>query len=168
MSPFRSSIILDNNCISNFFYAESLKAILTFWPPGTFKIPQRVLNEASNWHKHGKEVCQIIKELTDNGVIEIININDDSDAEVNAYVQLRLAVPVLGEGESESIAIASNRNYIVATDDEIATERCNKMFPSIEVITTADIFKMAKSDGLLEESQIDEIWKLIKRKRNKR
>lgn len=167
MSPFCKPVILDNNCIVNFYFAESLKSILTLWPPGTFKIPERVLAEASNWHEHGKEVCQIIKELTDARIVEIIIINDHSDEEVSAYIQLKLAPPVLGSGEAESIAIASTRNYIIATDDLVATERCKIMFPSIEVITTADIFKMAKSDDLLKESQVDRIWKLIRKKRTK-
>lgn len=168
MSPFHKPVILDNNCVSNFYYADSLRLILTLWPPGTFKIPLRVYNEASNWRQHGKEVCDIIRELADNNVIEIVNIDDDSDAEVNCYIQLRLAAPVLGEGESESIAIANSREYIIATDDRLATERCKGLFPSVEVVTTADILKMAKSDGLLKESEIDQIWKLIKLKRSKR
>jgi len=167
MSPFCKPVILDNNCISNFHYAESLKSILALWPAGTFKIPQHVVAEAARWHEHGEEVCKIIKELADSCIVEIISIDDKSDDEVNAYMQLKLAAPVLGDGESESIAIASNRNHIVATDDGIATERCNTMFPSVEVITTADIFKMAKSDGLLQESQINKMWRLIKQKRRK-
>ena len=77
-------------------------------------------------------------------------------------MQLMLAAPVLGTGESESIAIAENRKYIVATDDGLATERCKALFTSVEVITTGDILKMAKSDGLLKESEINHMWKLIK------
>jgi predicted nucleic acid-binding protein len=168
MSPFHKPVILDNNCISNFYYANSLRSILTLWPPGTFKIPLRVYNEASNWPEHGKEVGGIIRELADNNVIEIVNINDDSDAEVNYYIQLRLVAPVLGEGESESIAIAKSREYVVATDDGLATERCKDLFPSVVVVTTADVLKMAKSDGLLKESEINQMWKLIRLKGSKR
>lgn len=168
MSPFNKPVILDNNCVSNFYYADSLRFMLTLWPPGTFKIPLRVFKEASNWRQHGKEVCDILTELADNNTIEIVNIDDDSEAEVNCYIQLRLVAPVLGEGESESIAIANNREYIIATDDSLATERCHGMFPSVEVVTTADIFKMVKSDGLLEETEINEMWRLIKLKRSKR
>ncbi len=168
MSPFQKPVILDNNCISNFHYAESLSLILTLWPSGTFKIPLRVLEEANNWPQHGKEVCDIIRELADTNVIETISIDDNSDTEVNYYIQLRLVAPVLGAGESESIAIAKSRNYVVATDDGLATERCKSLFPSVEVVTTADIFKMAKSDGLLRGSEIDHMWKLIKLKEPKR
>jgi len=168
MSPFHKPVIIDNNCISNFYYADSLRLILTLWPPGTFKIPLRVYNEASNWRQHGQEVCNILKELADNKVIEIVTIDDNSDTEVNHYIQLRLTAPVLAAGESESIAIAKSRGYIVATDDRLATERCKSLFPSVEVVTTADILKMAKSDGLLKKSEIDQMWKLIKLKRSKR
>jgi len=167
MSPFHKPVILDNNCISNFYYADSLRSILTLWPRGTFKIPLRVHNEASNWRKHGKEVCDVIRELADNNIIEIVDINDDSDTEVGCYMQLMLAAPVLGAGESESIAIAKSRKYIVATDDGLATERCKDLFPSVEVITTADILKMAKSDGLLKESEINQMWELIRLKGSK-
>ncbi len=82
-------------------------------------------------------------------------------------MQLRLKGPILGQGESEAIAMATSQNHIVATDDQIATERCKEIFPSVEVVTTADILKMANSDSLLRESQIDEMWKLIKLKRSK-
>jgi predicted nucleic acid-binding protein len=168
MSPLHKPVVLDNNCINNFYNADSLRLILNLWPPGTFKIPFRVYNEASNWREHGEEVCGIIRELTDNNVIEVVNINDHSETEVKYYIQLRLAAPVLGEGESEAIAIAKSREYIVATDDGQATERCRNLFPSVEVVTTGDILKMAKSDGLLEESQIKHMWKLIKLKESKR
>lgn len=167
MSPFHKPVILDNNCISNFHYADSLRSILSLWPPGTFKIPIRAYNEASNWRKHGKEVCDVIRELADNKTIEIVCINDNSTTEVGYYMQLMLAAPVLGAGESESIAIAKSRKYIVATDDGLATERCRDLFPSVKVITTADILKMAKSDGLLKESKINQMWKLIKLKGSK-
>ena len=168
MSPFHKPVILDNMCISNFYYADSLRSILTLWPPGTFKIPLRVHNEASHWRKHGKEVCDVIRKLAENNIIEIVNIDDASDREVGSYMQLRLAAPVLGAGESESIAIAKSRKYIVATDDRLATERCKDLFPSVEVITTADILKMAKSDGLLKQSKINRMWKLIKSEESKR
>ena len=168
MSPFHKPVILDNNCISNFYNAEALKLILNLWPPGTFKIPSRVYQEASSWPEHGEEVCGIVKELADKNVIEIVEINDDSETEIKYYIQLKLAAPVLGEGESEAIAIAKSREYIVATDDGQATERCRNLFPSVEVVTTGDILKMAKSDGLLAESQIKHMWKLIKSKKSKR
>lgn len=167
MSPFQKPVILDNNCISNFYDAESLELLLNLWPPGTFKITQHVLTEAGNWYEHGKEVCQIINKLTDSGIIEIITIDDDSEDEVNAYMQLKLVPPVLGSGESESIAIANNRNFIMATDDRIATKRCNEMFSSVDIVTTADIFKMAKSDGLLNEHQVNKMWKSIRTKQTK-
>jgi predicted nucleic acid-binding protein len=165
MSPFSKSIVLDNNCISNFYLAESLKQVLRFWP-GVFKIPKRVLEEASRWPVHGSQVCQTVEELVADGIVETISIDEESEVEINAYIQLRLHAIVLGEGESESIAIASNRDYIIATDDRVATERCHELFPAIQVITTADIFKMAKSDGLLSQSEIVELWNLIKKKRS--
>jgi predicted nucleic acid-binding protein len=168
MSPFHKPVILDNNCISNFHNAESLKLILDLWPPGTFKIPSRVYKEAGSWPGHGEEVCGILKELADKNVIETVDINDNSETEIGYYIQLRLAAPVLGQGESESIAIAKSRGYIVATDDRQATERCKELFPSLEVATTGDILKMAKSDGLLEESKINRMWRLIKSKKSKR
>jgi len=39
---------------------------------------------------------------------------------------------------------------------------CKEIFPSVHVVTTADILKMAKSDGLLRESQVNEMWRLIR------
>ena len=166
MSPFPKNVILDNNCISNFYLAESLKQVLHFWP-GIFKIPKRVLEEASRWPEHGSEVCQTIEELVADGIVEIIGIDEESDVETDAYIRLRINTIVLGEGESESIAIASNKDCIIATDDRVAMERCHELFPAIQVITTADIFKMAKRDGMLSQYQINEFWDLIKEKRSK-
>jgi len=162
MSPFSKPVILDNCCISNFQTAGVLKLILSLWLPGIFKIPQRVLNEAGDWKEHGKEVMQTINELRDAKIIEIVNIEEDSEEEINAYIKLRLSAPVLGEGESESMAIAYNRDYIVATDDGIATEFCQILFPSINIITTAQILNMGKTDGLITKSQVDHIWTAIK------
>lgn len=164
MSPFTKSIILDNNCISNFYLAESLKQILRLWPK-IFKISQRVLKEANNWPIHGLQVCETIEELVSDGIVEIISIDEESEIELNAYIKLRLQAIILGEGESEAIAIASNRNLIVATDDQVATIKCHELFPNIQVITTADIFKMAKSDGLLSQSQVNVFWDKIKSER---
>jgi predicted nucleic acid-binding protein len=167
MSPFSKLVILDNNCISNFYLAESLELILSLWPLRTFVIPERVLTEASNWREHGQHVCGILVRLKDARVIEIVKIDDQSEKELSAYIQLRLTGPILGKGESESIAIASSRGYIVATDDGIATEQCKKVFPNIEVVTTAQIFDMAVADGLLTQSQVNEMWRLIRSKKTK-
>jgi predicted nucleic acid-binding protein len=168
MSPFHKPVILDNNCICNFFFAGCLRSTLIFWPAGTFKIPQRVLNEARNWHKHGQEVCRILEELIDTGFIEIIEINENSEKETDSYIHLRLESPMLGQGESESIAIAWHRNYMVATDDVLATRRCHELYSAVQVITTAELFNMAMVDGLFRESQIIEMWKLIKSGRRQR
>ena len=167
MSPFQKPVVLDNNCVSNFQNAESLETILTLWPFKGFLIPQRVLKEAENWPAQGAEVCRILNKLHEGNIIEIITINEESEEELDAYLKLRLKGPALGEGESESIAMAMTRGYIVATDDQIATEHCHQVFPSIEVITTADILKMAKADGLLKQSQINRMWRLIKEKQSK-
>ena len=168
MSPFSKLVILDNNCISNFYLAESLELVLTIWPYKVFVVPQRVVKEAGNWREHGEAVCRILDKLTAGHVIEIVTINEESEEETGAYALLRLNAWSLGQGESESIAMASNRGYIVATDDKIATECCRKIFPSVGVITTADILKMGKSDGLLKQSRIENMWELIKQKRPKR
>jgi predicted nucleic acid-binding protein len=162
MSPFHKPIILDNNCISNFFFAGCLRSLLIFWPAGTFKIPQRVLNEARNWREHGKEVCRTLEELRDTGFIEIIEVDENSEKETDAYMHLRLEQPMLGQGESESIAIACHRYFAVATDDVLATRRCHELYPEVQVITTAEIFNMARVDGLFQEYQITEMWKLIR------
>jgi predicted nucleic acid-binding protein len=83
----------------------------------------------------------------------------------DVYAQLRLHGPLLGEGESESIAIARARNYIVATDDSRATEECREIFPDLEIVTTNQILRMAKEDGLLKQQQINEMWRLIRIRR---
>mgnify|MGYP001603964724 CR=1 FL=1 len=168
MSPFSKLVILDNNCISNFYLAGSLESVLILWPFKVFVVPQRVVKEAGNWREHGEAVCRILHSLSAKGIIEIVAINEESEEETGAYALLRLNAWSLGQGESESIAMASHRGYIVATDDRLATECCRKIFPSVEVVTTGDILKMGKSDGLLKESQIEKMWKLIKQKRAKR
>ncbi len=168
MSPFSKLVILDNNCISNFYLAESLELVLTLWPYKVFVVPDRVVTEAKRWREHGEAVCRILNNLTARHVIEIVTINEESEEETGAYALLRLKAWALGQGESESIAMASQRGYIVATDDKIATECCKEIFPRVGVITTADILKMGKSDCLLKQSQIENMWELIKQKRAKR
>lgn len=162
MSPFSKPVILDNDCVSKFYRSGSLELILNLWPFRVFIIPQRVLTEASNWREHGQDVCRIIDKLRDARIIEVVEINDQSEEELKAYIQLRLMGPRLGEGESESIAIASGRGYIVATDDGTATRQCKEIFPGIEVVTTAKVLDMAVADGLLTQSQVNEIWRLIR------
>lgn len=162
MSPFALPVILDNCCISNFFTAGILKSILTLWPAGTFIIPQRVLNEAKAWKQHGQEVVDIIQELLNSGMISLVEIDEDSEEEIEAYINLRLTGPKLGEGESEVIAIAYNRGYIAATDDGLAREYCSELFPSLKVLTTAQILNKGLVDRLITQAIINEIWGKIK------
>ena len=168
MSPFTKIVILDNDCVSNLFLAESLELVLSLWAYKVFVVSEGVITEAGNWPKYGDNVCRILNELRDKNIIEVLTVDDGSEEEVNALMLLRLKKPFLGLGESESIAIAKNRDFIVATDDQLATERCQVLFDSIEVVTTGDILKMAVADGLLEKSKVNEMWRLIREKRSKR
>ena len=167
MSPFKKPLIIDNDCISNFQLAHVLEKVLKFWPSGNIKIPQRVLSEARAWRQHGVEVCEIIEMLNASGNVELMTIDDNSEEETSAYLELRLKQPGLGAGESESIAIAKCRNYIVASDDGVATTKSKQLFPDVIIVTTADVLKMAQKDGFLKYTEIDLIWDTIKSERAK-
>jgi predicted nucleic acid-binding protein len=167
MSPFSRPLIIDNDCISNFQLAHILERVLRFWPPGSLKIPQRVLSEARAWRQHGTDVCEILERLNTLSTIELITIDENSEEETSAYMELRLKQPGLGAGESESIAIAKCRNFIVASDDGVATARSQELFPMVKIVTTAGVLKMAQNDGFLSFTEIHLIWEMIKRERLK-
>jgi len=167
VSPFSKPVIIDNDCISNFQVAGVLEDILCLWPPGTFKIPGRVVGEAQRWMQHGAKVCEILKKLSGSGQIEVVDIDDDSDEEVSTYMALVMNAPCLGQGESESIAIAKNRGYIFASDDRLAKEKCNGLCPNVKTIGTIDILFMARSDGLAETREVNPIWEKIQRNKSR-
>lgn len=167
MSPFAKSVILDNDCISNFQIAGVLEKFLRFWSPGNLNIPQRVLNEARAWPEHGSKVCEIIERLANEGQVNIIDIDDTSEEEISAYMELRMREPVLGEGESECMAIAKNRNYIVVSNDTTAREHCNTVFPEVEIVNTLGMIKMAKDDGLIPLGEVGIIWDKIRKERRR-
>lgn len=160
MSPLRRPVIIDNDVISKLFQAGVLKRVLSVWPRGSFYVPERVKEEASQWPTRGAELVTILEELEKKGIVTITSIDDTSEEEIAVYTVLRLGKR-LGKGESASIAIAYSRGLDVATDDGNAREACKEMYPDIKIIGSGTIINWVVRDGLISADEANQMRKSV-------
>lgn len=165
MSPLRRPVILDNDVLSRLFSGGALRRALEIWPKGSFRITDRVMEEAGQWPARGQELTGILKDMESDGVIEIIGIDEACEEEMSIYIQIRLR-DMLGSGESTSIAIACHRGFDFATDDGAARKICQELCPSVNILGTGLLLNMAVSEGLMTQSETDFIQARIRRSRS--
>lgn len=162
MSPLKKPVVLDNDVISRLYSAGALRRALEVWPKLSFRVTERVIEEARRWPAKGQRLVALLKELEAEEIIAFISIDESSEEEVWAYARLQLAKK-LGRGESASIAIACHRGFDIATDDSIATDMCRTMNPSVSIFGTGALLNMAAQDGLMTQNEINTIQSKIRR-----
>jgi predicted nucleic acid-binding protein len=156
MSPLKKPVVLDNDVISRLYSAGALRRALEVWPKLSFRVTERVIEEAGQWRTRGEILVALLKELEAKGILAFISIDESSEEEIWAYARLLLENK-LGRGESASIAIAYHRGFDIATDDTVATDTCKAMYSSISIFGTGALLNMAVKDGLMTQNEVNAI-----------
>jgi predicted nucleic acid-binding protein len=162
MSPLKKPVVLDNDVISRLYSAGALRRALEVWPKLSFRVTERVIEEAGQWRTRGEILVALLKELEAKGILAFISIDESSEEEIWAYARLLLENK-LGRGESASIAIAYHRGFDIATDDTVATDTCKAMYSSISIFGTGALLNMAVKDGLMTQNEVNAIQYKIRR-----
>ena len=162
MPPLKKPVVLDNDVISRLYSAGALRRALEVWPKLSFRVTERVIEEAGQWRTHGEILVALLKELESKGILAFVSIDESSEEEIWAYARLLLEKK-LGRGESASIAIACHRGFDIATDDSVAADTCKAMCPSISIFGTGALLNMAVQDGLMTQNEVNAIQYKIRR-----
>jgi len=162
MSPLKKPVVLDNDVISRLYSAGALRRALEVWPKLSFRVTERVIEEAGQWRTQGEILVALLKELESKGILAFVSIDESSEEEIWAYARLQLERK-LGRGESASIAIACHRGFDIATDDSVAADTCKTVNPSVSIFGTGALLKMAVKDGLMTQSEVNAIQYKIRR-----
>ncbi len=162
MSPLKKPVVLDNDVISRLYSAGALRRALEVWPKLSFRVTERVIEEARQWRTHGEILVALLKELESKGILAFVSIDESSEEEIWAYARLQLERK-LGRGESASIAIACHRGFDVATDDSVAADTCKAVNPSVAIFGTGALLNMAVQDGLMTQNEVNAIQSKIYR-----
>ena len=128
MSPLKKPIVLDNDVISRLYSAGALRRALKVWPKLSFRVTERVIEEAGQWRTQGQRLVALLKELEAEEALMFTSIDETSEEEIWTYARLQLEKK-LGRGESASIAIACHREFDIATDDSVAADTCKAVRP---------------------------------------
>jgi len=162
MSPLKKPVVLDNDVISRLYSAGALRRALEVWPKLSFRVTERVIEEARQWRTQGEILVALLKELEAKGILAFVSIDESSEEEIWAYARLQLEKK-LGRGESASIAIACHRGFDIATDDSVAADTCKDMYSSISIFGTGALLNMAVQDGLMTQNEVNAIQYKIRR-----
>jgi len=162
MSPLKKPVVLDNDVISRLYSAGALRRALEVWPKLSFRVTERVIEEAGQWRTHGEILVALLKELEAKGILAFVSIDESSEEEIWTYARLLLERK-LGRGESASIAIACHRGFDIATDDSVAADTCRAVNPSVSIFGTGALLKMAVKDGLMTQNEVNAIQSKIYR-----
>lgn len=152
MSPLPSRIVLDNTVISSLHEAGALARVLTLWN-GQWLVPLQVRDEAAARKVYGPESRVILNRLESQRTLEYVSPDPSTEgATFEALQRTR------GQAESAAIAIAYARGCVVATDDRRAARSCERLKPPVLVVTTEALLTIAVTDGLLTDSEAQDIW----------
>jgi predicted nucleic acid-binding protein len=163
------SLYFDTDCLSAFLWVKA-EHLLTRLYSGKIKIPQPVYNELSAPEiEHLKKRLDV---LVGNGDAEIQPIMTDTP-EYSFYIKLTSAPDeghiIIGKGEAAAIALAvvsGGTSGIVASNNlkDVAVYVSEL---GLQLITTGDIMTAAFEQGLITESEGNNLWSAMLAKRRK-
>ena len=162
MPPLKKPVVLDNDVVSRLYSASALRRALEVWPKLSFRVTERVIEEAGQWRTQGQALLALLRELEAEKTLLVTCIDETSEEEIWTYARLQLEKK-LGRGESASIAIACHRGFDIATDDSVATDICKTMNPSVAIFGTGALLNMAVQEGLMTRNEVNAIQYKIRR-----
>ncbi|MDO5147885.1 MAG: hypothetical protein ACI4KB_05535 [Oscillospiraceae bacterium] len=158
------SFFFDSDCISAFLWING-QSLLTKLYSKRIVIPKQVYNELSSVPHLRQRVDTLIQAKE----AEIMDM-DISKNEYKLYLQMTTApengYKIIGDGEAASIALAKENNGVLASNNLRDISQYVRKY-NLSHVTTGDILIEALNNGLITESEGNQIWANMLAKRRK-
>lgn len=139
MSKSSTHIVADAsvviNLIASHFAHEILRAL-----PQRMVVVDLVLNELNEGPKKGKSDVGMINSLIDSNLMRVVSLGEVGE-QIFEQLVIGIANETLDDGEAASIGYAYEHSLRIAVDERKARRRCMEQFPSLDLISTIDLFK---------------------------
>lgn len=159
-----NSLFFDSDCISAFLWVNG-QSLLTQLYSKRIVIPQQVYNELSSV----PHLRQRIDTLVQAQEAEIMDM-DISKEEYKLYIQMTTepekGYKIIGDGEAASIALAKENNGVLASNNLRDINQYVEKY-NLPHVTTGDILIDALNNGLITESDGNQVWANMIAKRRK-
>ena len=156
-------IFFDTDCLSNFLWIGREDILLKLYE-GRIYVPEAVYEELSN--PGVSHLAWRIDQLNWEDRLEIECIYRKTP-EFDLYYSLAINPPenqkLIGRGEASAIALAKFHDGIVASNDHDVEVYINKY--ALGRLTTGSILAEALTISYITESEGNQIWAMMKRKR---
>lgn len=153
-SELRKYAILDTSVLINLVHSEHVHAILERFQ---YKcaITHEVKLEIDRGKKTNRISSVIVDDLVNEKIIESLELTQESFRKFLMLVSLPRSASV-GDGEASTIALADEVHGIVCVDDKKASKACGEYFPSLDRMSSVDLFFEIKLDSAFGESHLAE------------
>ncbi len=158
-------LFFDTDCISAFLWANEQNIVATLYP-GSIVIPKQVYDELS--YPGVSHLRAKIDLLISTGQAQIEQI-DVGTSVYETYMFLTTPnanVKLIGKGEAAVIAMAKEHDGVVASNNLKDIVGYVKQF-NLKHITTGDILVEALNRNIITETQGNQIWNDMLKKRRK-
>ena len=158
-------LFFDTDCLSSFLWVGQENLLLHLYP-GRIVLPKQVFDELS--HPSIPHIKAKLDALHGAGKIVRSEILLSTE-EYELYHELAISPPdgerLIGKGEAAALALAKVNSGIVASNNLKDVMKYVEKF-GLEHITTGDIMVSALTEGLIDETRGDFIWRnMILRRR---
>ena len=158
-------LFFDTDCLSSFLWVGQENLLLQLYQ-GRIVLPKQVFDELS--HPSISHIKEKIEALHADGKVVRSEILLSTE-EYEIYHALSISPPAgekpIGKGEAAALALAKVNKGIVASNNLRDVMKYVEKF-ELEHITTSDIMVLAFSEGLIDETRGNSIWRnMIQRRR---
>jgi predicted nucleic acid-binding protein len=131
-------LVADTSTIINLNASGSSREILRA-VPNRVVVAEAILSELEAGKQRGRQDADSLKELLNDGLVEIITIGDVGMRHFEELV-IGSATSTLDDGEAATIAIAIEQQGIALIDERKAHRICSERHPDLRIGCTVDIF----------------------------
>lgn len=107
--------------------------------PNRFIVSDVVVSELETGSHRGHRNAEQLRELADNGFVEIVAMGDEAKIHFEKLV-IGPARSTLDDGEAATIACALERNAVPLIDERKARRICADQYPDLSLGCTTDVF----------------------------
>lgn len=136
------------NLIASHFALEILDAF-----PQQMAVVDIVLDELDQGLKNGKNDVGVIHDFVQSNLIQVVCLGAVGE---HVFEQLVIghASSTLDDGEAASIGYAYEHRLRIAVDERKARRRCKEQYPSLDLLSTVDIFQHSRVQDALGEAKL--------------
>jgi predicted nucleic acid-binding protein len=131
-------LIADTSTIINLNASGNSREILRA-VPNRVVVAETIFSELEAGKQQGHQDADYLKELLNDGLVEIITIGDVGTRHFEGLV-IGPATATLDDGEAATIAIAIEQQGIAIIDERKAHRICSERYPDLRIGCTVDIF----------------------------